>query len=267
MSEKKPRLKKELGLLNVCTLATGTTLSAGFFLLPGIAARDAGPALILAYMIAAIPMIPAMFSIIELSTAMPRAGGAYYFLDRSMGPLVGTVGGIGTWLALVLKTSFALIGMGAYLAIFIDDLPVRPLAVGLAVLFGIVNLAGSKKAGGIQLFLVGGLLALLGWFMTGVVQVEPIHFEGFLDKGWESIFATAGLVYISYVGITNVASVSEEIKDPERNLPRGVIIAFVISLIIYGVGTTVMVGVMGWEKLASGGPNGSPDLHLKRLRK
>ncbi|MDP6125791.1 MAG: amino acid permease, partial [Candidatus Latescibacteria bacterium] len=110
-------LKKELGLLDVYAIATGATLSAGFFLLPGLAAAQAGPAIVLSYMIAAIPLVPAMFSIIELATAMPRAGGVYYFLDRTLGPLVGTIGGIGTWLALVLKVAFALVGMGAYLSL------------------------------------------------------------------------------------------------------------------------------------------------------
>ncbi len=71
MAKKPQRLKKELGLLNVFMIATGTTLSAGFFLLPGIAFESAGPAITLAYIIAAIPLIPAMLSIVELSTAMP----------------------------------------------------------------------------------------------------------------------------------------------------------------------------------------------------
>ncbi len=138
-------LKKELTLFNVYCIATGTTLSAGFFLLPGIAFNEAGPAVILSYLIAAIPLIPAMFSIVELATAMPRAGGAYYFLDRSMGPFVGTIGGLGTWLALVLKTAFALIGMGAYLAIFWPEVPIVSLAVILAVVFGIIKHIGAKK--------------------------------------------------------------------------------------------------------------------------
>ena len=84
-------LKKELTLLNVYCIATGTTLSAGFFLLPGIAFTEAGPAVILSNLIAGIPLIPAMFSIAELSTAMLRAGGAYYFLDRRLGTFVGTI--------------------------------------------------------------------------------------------------------------------------------------------------------------------------------
>ena len=138
-------LKKELTLLNVYAIATGTTLSAGFFLLPGIAFNEAGPAVVLSYLIAAIPLIPAMFSMAELATAMPRAGGAYYFLDRSMGPFIGTIGGMGTWLALVLKTAFALIGMGAYLRIFWPNVSVVTLALILAVFFGIVNLFGARK--------------------------------------------------------------------------------------------------------------------------
>ena len=93
------RLRKELGLLDVWAVALGTTLSAGFFLLPGLAAAEASSAIVIAYLVAAIPLVPAMFSVVELATAMPRAGGTYYFLDRSLGPAVGTIGGLGTWLA------------------------------------------------------------------------------------------------------------------------------------------------------------------------
>ena len=86
-------LNKELTLLNVYSIAIGTTLSAGFFLLPGIAFNEAGPAVVLSYLIAVIPLIPAMFSMVELSTAMPRAGGHIIFLigawDHLSAPLVG----------------------------------------------------------------------------------------------------------------------------------------------------------------------------------
>ncbi|NKB23064.1 MAG: amino acid permease [Kiritimatiellae bacterium] len=245
-SSKGKRLKKELGLLNVYAIATGTTLSAGFFLLPGLAVQHAGPAVILAYLIAAIPLIPAMFSIVELGTAMPRAGGAYYFLDRSMGPLVGTIGGIGTWIALVFKTTFALIGMGAYVQLIFPNLPVLPLALAFALLFGAINMVGAKSAGLFQVLLVGGLLSILVWFMGGgMPHVNLAHFSGFFDKGWDAIFSTAGLVYISYVGVTKVASVSEEIKDPEKSLPRGVFLSLGTAILIYAVGLYVMTGVAG----------------------
>ncbi len=244
-------LKKELTLLNVYAIATGTTLSAGFFLLPGIAFNEAGPAVVLSYLIAAIPLIPAMFSMVELSTAMPRAGGAYYFLDRSMGPFVGTIGGLGTWLALVLKTAFALIGMGAYIRIFWPDVPVVTLAVCLAFFFGVVNLFGARKTGTFQVFMVFALLLILFVFIgEGLPQINSQNFDGFFDKGGVSIISTAGLVYISYVGITNIASVAEEIENPERNLPLGVFLAIATAIAVYAVGTTIMVGVLPAEKPA-----------------
>ena len=186
-------LNKELTLLNVYSIAIGTTLSAGFFLLPGIAFNEAGPAVVLSYLIAVIPLIPAMFSMVELATAMPRAGGAYYFLDRSMGPFVGTIGGLGTWLALVLKTSFALIGMGAYLSIFWPDVPIVTLAIILAVLFGIVNLFGAKNTGMFQVLMVFTLLLILLAFIgQGITEINLQHFEGFFDKGGVSIFQLQG---------------------------------------------------------------------------
>lgn len=246
---KSERLRKELGFFSVFSLSTGATLSAGFFLLPSIAAQQAGPAINLAYLIAAIPLIPATFSIVELATAMPRAGGAYYFLDRSLGPMMGTIGGIGTWFALVLKTAFALVGMGAYLSLFFPQMPIVALAVVFALVFGAINLLGAKGAGTAQQLLVLGLLAILAWLLTGFNQVRWSHFQGYFDAGWENLFATAGLVYISYVGVTKVASVSEEVKDPVKTLPRAVFASLGVAMLIYFLGTTLMIGALGVERI------------------
>ena len=210
-------LNKDLSLISVYALATGATLSSGFFLLPGLAAAEAGPAVILSYIFAALPMLPAVLSMAELATAMPRAGGVYYFMDRSMGPLWGTIGGMGTWMALTLKAGFALIGMGAYLHLFIPKVPIIPLAVVLAILFGGLNLLGAKKTGGLQAALVLLLLMiLLGFKGFGLSQINMLHFTGFFDKGFDAILGTSGLVFVSYVGLTKIASVSEEIRNPEK---------------------------------------------------
>jgi len=250
---KNRKLKKELGLLDVYAIATGTTLSAGFFLLPGLAAELAGPAILLAYIIATIPLIPAMFSIVELSTAMPRAGGVYYFLDRSLGPFFGTIGGIGTWMALILKVTFSLIGMSAYIALFFPEAPIVPTAIVIALLLGILNLYGAKKSGRFQIMLVIGLLLILAVFIFGGVQeINFAHFNGFFDAGFKNILATSGLVYISYVGVTKIASLSEEVKNPERNLPLGIFLALGSAILIYAVGIYIMVGVLPIEQLKGG---------------
>ncbi|MFC1530468.1 APC family permease [Gemmatimonadota bacterium] len=133
MSEK--RLKKHLNLTATFAFSIGPMLSAGVFLLPALVFSEIGPAAILVYLIAGLLLIPSLLCQAELATAMPRAGGTYYFLDRSLGALVGTVAGAGTWLALTFKSAFDLIGLGAYLVLFLD-LPIKPVAVALHPLCG-----------------------------------------------------------------------------------------------------------------------------------
>ena len=252
-------LERQLGLKDVYALATGATLSSGFFLLPGLAAAGAGSAMPLSYLLGAVILVPGLLSMVELATAMPRAGGIYYFLDRSMGPLMGVIGGFGTWISLILKSAFALVGVGAYLQIFAPDLDMAPIAAAFAICFGVVNVFGAKKSGGFQVLLLCGLLILLLWFCgVGFLQMEVREFDGFFESGSAGIISTAGLVIISYMGLTNVASVAEEVKDPGLNLPLGMFLAFGTIVVIYVLGTSIMVGVVGVETLAKDGGDLTP---------
>ncbi len=265
-------LKKELGLWDVYSIATGALFSSGFFLLPGIATAQAGPSTVLAYLLAGVLMVPSMLSMLELATALPRAGGAYYFLDRSLGPAVGTMAGIGAWLVLVLKAAFALVGMGAYLAITPGLGPllaqegeagawlVKTLAAVLAVVFVLVNILGTKESTRIQSVLVVVLLVVLGgfavegvWYVfTELPESELTHqYRPFLheDDGIEGLFATVGLVFVAFAGLTQVASVSEEVRRPERNLPLGMFLSLATGLALYVVGVFIMIAVLDPQTL------------------
>ncbi len=127
-------MHKELGLFDVFTISTGAMFSSGFFLLPGLASQYTGPSVFLAYLVSGLLILPAMFSIAEDGTALPRAGGAYYFFDRSLGPLTRMIGGLGTYFALMFKPAFAIIGIGAYAAIF-WEVRVKTIAVMATLLF------------------------------------------------------------------------------------------------------------------------------------
>ena len=256
----KPKLlRKELGLFDVYVIATGTTLSSGFFLLPGLAAVGAGPGMPLSYLLASLLLVPGLVSMVELATAMPRAGGVYYFLDRSMGPLMGTVGGFGTWIAVSLKAAFALVGIGAYLRLFLPELNIAPIAVAFAVLFGLVNVLGAKKSTRFQGLMVVGLLTILAWFLSaGLMDVEPANLAGMFSQAPASIVSTAGIVVVSYMGLTQVASVAEEVRNPERNLPLGMFLAFGTAILVYSLGTAVMVGVVSADVLARNGGDLTP---------
>ncbi|WP_234570292.1 amino acid permease [Rhodohalobacter sp. 614A] len=251
------KLKKELRLFDVYAISTGAMFSSGFFLLPGLAAAQTGPSVILAYFVAGLLILPAMFSVAELSTAMPRAGGAYYFIDRSLGPLFGTVGGIGSWLALIFKSAFALIGMGAYIAIFID-LPITPVALALTIIFGITNIVGAKESSWLQNVLVSTLVSILLFYVfqglfavfnVDFFEVLRSEFQPFFQFGVQGFFATIGFVFVSYAGLTKVASVSEEVQNPDRNIPLGMMLSLGTATFIYVVGVFIMVMLLEPEAL------------------
>jgi len=251
-------LKKDLTLYDVYAISTGAMFSSGFFLLPGIAAAETGPSVILAYLVAGILILPSMYSMAELSTAMPKAGGTYYFLDRALGPLAGTVGGLGTWLALVFKSAFALIGMGAYLAIY-ADVPVKPLAAALTVAFGVLNVVGAKESSWLQRILVTVLVGVLAFYAAqGVVSVvggqsaaggAGGEFTPFFTEGVRGFLATIGIVFVSYAGLTKVASVAEEVKNPDRNIPLGMGLSLLTATAIYVVGVAIMVAILPASEL------------------
>ena len=263
---KKQKLKKELGLFDVYAIATGVTLSAGFFLLPGLAAVGVGPGLPLAYLLAGLLITPGLVSMAELATAMPRAGGVYYFLDRSMGPLMGTVGGFGTWIALSLKSAFALIGIGAYLRLFLPEVNIGLISAGFAIAFGLVNILGAKKSTSFQSVMVVSLLTLLAWFTgVGLMNIEPANLGSMFGPDPGSLVSTAGLVVVSYMGLTQVASVAEEVRNPERNIPLGMFLAFGTAMLVYTVGTAVMVGVVSADVLAQDGGDLTPVATVARV--
>ena len=251
------KLKRELKLFDVYAISTGAMFSSGFFLLPGLASAQAGPAVVLAYLMGGILVIPAMLSVAELSTALPKAGGAYYFLDRSLGPMVGTIGGIGNWFTLVFKSAFALVGMGAYLFLFVE-LNITTLAIILTLVFTFTNIFGAKQTSKLQVSLVALLVIILTFFVIlglgevfgpGFVESQQNQFVPFLPQGLEGLAVTIGLVFVSYGGLTKVASVSEEVQNPERNIPLGMILSLLTATLIYVLGVYIMVSLLDPETL------------------
>ncbi|MFH1753492.1 MAG: amino acid permease [Candidatus Omnitrophota bacterium] len=244
-------LKKRLGLLDVFCIASGAMISSGLFILPGLAFAKTGPSLFISYLIASFLAVPAMFSKAELTTAMPRAGGDYFFITRSMGFAVGTIGGLASWFSLSLKSAFALIGMSAYTSI-VTDIPITVIALFFCALFVLLNILGVKEASIFQRFLVFGLLGTLSFYIFyGFPSVVITRFVPFAPLGPLSVFATAGFVFISYGGLTKIASVAEEVKKPGRNIPLGMILSIIVVGLFYALVVFVTTGVLDGDKLSS----------------
>jgi amino acid transporter len=237
------QLERDLGLPSVTAISIGAMVGSGIFILPGLAMKMAGPAVVFAYLLAGVLVLPAALSKSEMATAMPEAGGTYLYIERAMGPLFGTIAGVGTWFSLTFKGALALVGGAPYL-VLLFDLPVTPVALTVAALLIVLNIAGAKQTGRMQIAIVAVMLAVMVWFIVaGAPSVEGPRFEGFFDSGFEGILGATGFVFVSYAGVTKIASVAEEVENPDRNLPLGILGSLVITAAIYVAIVTVMVGV------------------------
>jgi len=244
-------LQRSLGLYAVLAISVGAMIGSGIFVLPGLGFKIAGPGIILAFFLAGLVVIPAALSQSEMATAMPEAGGTYLYIDRAMGPLMGTIAGFGVWLSLVFKASFALVGLSAYLEFFFEH-DERLVAAALAVVLIIINLIGVKETAGFQAVLVTVVLLLLaGFVLLGAPDTEPARYESFLPSGIKGVLSATGLVFVSYIGVTQVASVAEEVKRPGRNLPLSILTSVAIAMVLYPAVVAVMVGVTPANELAS----------------
>ena len=242
-------LKKRLGLLDVFCIASGAMISSGIFVLPGIAYGRAGPGIILSYLFAGLLAATGLLSTAELATAMPKAGSDYFFITRGMGPAVGTVAGLFNWVSFSLKSAFALVGMAAFMRLWA---PIDMRVTGVVLGFGFValNLVGVKEAARVQLALVVGLLLLMLLYVSwGLPQVDIRRYAPFAPRGAAAVFSTAGLVFVSYGGLLKIASIAEEIRNPGRTIPGGMILSLVVTSVFYFLMISVTIGVLRPEQL------------------
>lgn len=213
-------LKRRIGLGGVIAISISAMLGSGIFVLPGIAVMSTGPSIWLAYLLSAICVLPAALSKAELATAMPTSGGTYVYLNRTFGPVIGTVAGLGLCLSLLLKSSFALVGFGAYLGELTHH-PLRIVSLILLAVIVVINILGvGKVSKALGLVVTTSLIGLFILSISGFMKVDPENLTPFLSKGFGGLMSTTALVFVSFAGVTKVAAIAEEIKDPEVNLPR-----------------------------------------------
>jgi amino acid transporter len=251
------KLERSLNLTSVIAISIGGMLGSGIFVLPGIAAAKTGSSIWLAYLLAAICILPAALSKSELATAMPSSGGTYLYIERAFGPIFGTIAGIGLWLSLLLKSAFALVGFGAYLSV-LAKMPIgvtKYVAIFFLGFILLLNIFGIKKVGKVQIVIVSISLTTLALVLVfGLPNIDPELLDPFYSDGKMGLVSTVAFVYISYAGVTKVAAIAGEIKNPNKNLPRAMILSLLIMTLIYVFVAFALVGNIPMEQL-------STDLH------
>lgn len=249
-SEPNEELHKGLSFLHLFCLAAGAMISSGIFILPGLAFSEAGPSVIVSYALAGALALLGILSVAELATAMPKAGGDYYFVNRSLGPMAGTVAGLLSWFALSLKTSFAVFGLSEVVHL-LSGWPRLAIAAPICLLFTLLNIVGVKEAARLEVTLVLALLTLMGlYFIMGVGHIEPVRFQPFLPRGFNKMLVTAGFVFVSFGGLLNVATVAEEVTHPKRDIPLAFISSIVVITIAYTLLLFITVGLLPPDQLS-----------------
>ena len=252
MTKKKDKdkinLKKTLTLFEIFSFASGSMISSGLFVLPSIVFQEAGPSIIISYIIAAMLLLPAVYSKSELATAMPKSGGTYFYVHRTLGPLFGTFAGFANWLSISLKSAFALIGIGIFIEPLIgiqSPIYIKIIAIFFTIFFTVLNIFSVKESGKAQttmvLFLIGLLLL---YIIFGFEKFNIQHFLPFKKSGWKGIFTVTGMIFISYGGLTKVASIAEEIKNPGEIIPKGLFGAYVIVSLLYFSVVSITIGLL-----------------------
>ena len=252
--ELKVTLTRTIGLAGVVVISLSAMLP-GIFVTPSFAAEIMGPGIWLAFLLAASVVLPGAISKSELASGMPSSGGSYVFLERTYGPLIGTVSGLGLWASFLLKSAFSLIGFSAYFIVittyFDIEMSMYTLSLSALVLITVVNILGVSKVKAVQTpivvvtVLLLAALILMAPFTSTFDASIPIN--GAFDTDVWTLAETAAFVFVAYAGVTKVAAIGGEVKDPEKNLPAGIMLSLVIATIIYALLTFMMMAVIPGE--------------------
>ena len=253
-------MKKTVGSFGAVILSLSAMVGSGIFVLPALAGKElyyssggiegSYAALWLAYILSGLVVIPGAISKAELSSAMPKSGGAYVYIERTFGPLIGTISGLGLWASFMLKSAFALIGFSAYvvaiqgtLGITFDETAAKLLAVFILIVVTAINIRGVKLLKKILtpiiLFSVSMVLGVsILAFSNGTAASTSVPLDAAVNvmsstEGWIGLGSATAYVFLAYVGVIKIAAVGEDVIDPEKNLPIGMFYSLGIAMIIY----------------------------------
>ena len=271
VSDVKSTIKRSLTLVGVIIVTVAASIGSGLFVLPSFAADVMGPGIWLAFLLAGIVFLPGALSKSELAAAMPSNGGAYVYLERSFGPIIGTISGLGLWASFLLKSAFALIGFSAYMYAVTNYLDITTnttfVIMSALALITILNIFGIKKVKAFQTPILALTTILI--LVICVIQLFDASFDfsrpidGAFDVSRDDpvlVAEAAALVFVAYAGIYKAGALGGEVKDPKKNLPAGMLLSLLLITLLYVVVTFIMMGAVEgeWWVNSDGSPREDP---------
>lgn len=268
------QLKQTLGAFDLVMLGVGAIVGTGIFILPGtVAATHSGPAIIFSFIIAAIVCALAGMCYSEFSTAIPVTGSAYTYGYIVFGEIIAWLVGWALVLEYGLAAASVATGWSSYLVSLLEGLnimippslsgPFNPsggtyinlpailivLAVSLLLSRGMQE---SAKINKIMVFVKVGVILL--FIVVGVFYVKPDNWQPFMPFGFDGVLAGAALVFFAFLGFDAVSSAAEEVRNPQRDLPIGIIGSLLVCSLLYITMSLVMTGIAPYTDLNVGNP-------------
>jgi len=249
-----PVLKREIGLFGATALGIGAIIGSGIFIVTGIVAGIAGPAMILSVIIAGIIAVFSAMSIAELGAYLPAEGGTYAYARNLISPFAGFTAGWIWIFSNVFVGAAVSLGFAHYFVALFPQVPVRIIACVICLAFIAINYTGLKESVLINNLLVTVKVLILLFFAGfGFGFFRPENFIPFSPGGSAGILSGAALIFFAYTGFARVTLMAEEMKNPEKIIPRSIFLALGISTVIYLLVSVVATGLAGTAALARSG--------------
>ncbi len=254
------KLQRSLGFWGATTIGIGAIIGTGIFVLVGVASGIAGPAVIISFIIAGAVALLSGLSTAELSSFIHEAGGSYIYTTKAFGKFPGFIVGWMKSFDYIVGASAVSVGFAAYFTYFVGIPTSTANLVVIGTIWPIVlmtlNLKGIKEASWVNsLLVVLKIIALLIFITTCAVAIlssgDYSNYQPFVPEGFSGIMSGAAIIFFAFIGFNTIAVMAEEIREPERNVPRAILFSFAICTAIYIGVAIVAVGVVNWQLLGT----------------
>lgn len=245
-----PKLKPTLGLFDATAISIGAIIGAGIFVVTGIAAGFAGPALIFSMILAAAIALLTALSFVELAAWQPKEGSIYEYAYQLISPFAGFLTGWMWMLSNTFTGAAVSLGFAYYFTALFPNLNAKWTAALLCLIFTAINFFGIRQSALVNNVLVAAKLFILGFFsFFGLGHMDLAHFSPFIPSEVGVLYG-ACYIFFAYGGFARVAVVAEEVKDAKRNVPKAMLISLLVSTVFYVLVGVVAIGLVGAERLS-----------------
>ncbi|MGC8478581.1 MAG: APC family permease [Candidatus Micrarchaeia archaeon] len=250
-SSRKHTLLRSVSLPAALVINLGAIIGAGIFVVIGLAAFAAGPAVILSIIIAAVVALFTGLSFSEIARHTAKEGGVYEYAKETLSPFAGFLGGWLWTFGNIIAIAAVSLSLGSYIdVLFHLQISSMYFAVSAILLLMAINIFGIKNSTKtLMLFVSINILVLLLFVFFGMLSFHASNFSGFFQKGASGMIEGAALIFFAFTGFSRVTTISEEVKEPERTIPRAIILSIIISTLLYVFVAASAIGLVPFAEL------------------